>query len=169
MVFKKNTRVKCPYCNKNFIREYEDEKLTQPLNFVFYKQRYYHIDCYKKKKTIDEKITQQRQDIFNFLEDNYKGTKKLNYPFINKQISQQLSEGLKLSGILGTLHYFKDNRPDYDFSSIGLVPYYYEKAKKYYQDQQKYENMKIKHHKIMKKEINILPIKNKKKEKWRLD
>ncbi len=136
--------VKCPHCEQRFDREVVK-------NFVLYKNRYYHGDCYdrkmaeikKEEKEKEEKKLKQankkekekidKVNLENFIKDLF-GVPTLSY-VMKAQIKRYVEkEGFTYSGIHGTLNYFfvlKGNSTK-NAQGIGIVPYVYEDAKKYY-------------------------------------
>lgn len=151
-------KVKCPVCSKKFDRE--------TVEYVKHKNRYYHKDCYEKEEREKTQIAEQKKKILDYL--SKKSTKTLNYPLIQKQINKQMADGYKLSGILGTLHYLEIIRPDFDFSNIGLVPFYYDKAKEYFSNQMLFKDT-FKHYDSSLETVTVSLQERKIKQKWSLE
>lgn len=119
-------KVKCPHCLLTFDRE------TVPC--VHIKNRYLHLSCHE---AINSNITQEQQDEKDL--DNYIMTLfKTTYvdARVKKQIkSMMLKYGYGYSGILKTLVYWyevKKNSIEKANGGIGIVPYVFEDAKKYF-------------------------------------
>lgn len=111
-------QVKCPECQQFFIREDD--------NFVEHQKRFYHKECFDKKKL----RSKQREFIFEELEE----IGEVNYPHINKQITH-FTKDLKFSleGISKTIQYLvKIGKGDKLNKNIALVEYYYAKAIQYF-------------------------------------
>ncbi len=136
--------VKCPYCESRFDRE-------KVKDYVFYKNRYYHAECYEKRvleeRQVEIEKEKKKEEAAN--KKKKEATEKANLeqfilslfgyqtmPYVIKaQIDKYVKkEGYSYSGIHGTLNYFfiiKGNSTK-DARGIGIVPYVYEEAKSYY-------------------------------------
>ena len=124
-------KVICQYCRNKFDR---DEELYEHTS-----KGYYHKACYDEM--IEEKS--KRADILEVLDEVTGG--KINYALVQKQIKSYLETGKYTeSGLLGTL-YFAINVRGIKFnprSGIGILPYLYNDARKYYADQEALANVK---------------------------
>ncbi len=119
----KATTVKCPECGA------ENEK----ENAIKYKTRYYCPQCLEKKKVREDKNTSGWDELYEYMKDLYGNVsikmitqiakyRKEPYDFTNK--------GMEL-----TLYYYHELLENpINEEAIGLIPYYYEKAKNEYVD-----------------------------------
>lgn len=128
--------VKCPYCNQYFRRSAE--------KYEFYKQRYWHVDCYNAQVGEKQRITTERQELISYIEKLF--NKKVDARIL-RQIKTFIDDyGYKYKGIQLTLEYFfelKGNSLVKSQGGIGIVPYVYEEAKQYYMmKQQVAENLR---------------------------
>lgn len=120
-------KVKCPGCGLFFKRDEEENLLI--------KGRYWHRRCYEEKQ---QKDGASAQAIIN-LEDYI--CKLFSMDYVNAKIRQQIKTMVEqyhytYSGIQGTLVYFfeiKKNSLEKAKGGIGIVPYVYDEAKKYYE------------------------------------
>lgn len=120
-------KVKCPGCGIFFYRDEEEN--------VFIKNRYWHKKCYEEeenKKASSELIIKELDDyIINLFSIDYVSAR------IRKQIKDMIDHyGFTYSGILGTLKYWyeiKGNTISKSNNGVGIVPYIYEDARKYYE------------------------------------
>lgn len=116
----------CPQCK---------EKVTSDES-VKDGRRYYHPTCFKMKKEQEELKKQKAQD-YKGLIDYICKLYKLDAPtgMILKQIKDYQEEyGYKLKGIELALRYFHETlgNPVREGDGIGIVPFVYEDAKRYY-------------------------------------
>lgn len=124
--------VKCPGCEESFHRE----GLVEGEDFVYIKKRYWHKKCYEKTLST---ITED-QEIVKELEAYICQVFQIDYVHakIRRQINDMIAKyGYSYSGILGTLRYWfeiKRNPVDAAKGGIGIVPYVYEDAKRYFQN-----------------------------------
>lgn len=115
-------RVKCPICGIWFNSDTEEN--------VPYKHRYYHKKCFE----LLGKEDRDKADLASYIITlfNYKSTG----PVINAQIKKYHDElGYTYSGIKKSLMYFyeiKHNEVENNAVGIGIVPYVYAEAKRYY-------------------------------------
>ena len=125
--------VKCPYCEKQFDRN------DPSIKFIKIGRRYAHIKCYNEHEA---QMTQEEKD----LRDLYEYIKVLlgtEYNF--KKVEHQIKEFKKYtdgndipytySGMLASLRWFyeiKGNSKEAANGGIGIIPYIYNDAKKYY-------------------------------------
>lgn len=142
--------VKCPLCGVSFNREEE--------KFIYYKNRYWHVDCYKERFPDEE----EKEKLRNYIKNLF-NVEQLSV-LINKQIKDYINEyKYTYSGILGTLTYcYEIKKMDITKAKgIGIVPYNYEDAKKYFErkeiEQKRIieESKNIKERKIQKVKIKI--------------
>lgn len=109
--------VKCAYCGGQF-----DRDLGQR-----YKDKNYHKNCYKEVKEKDE-LTEYICKIFHLKKPGPR-----NYSLIKRYSTQ----GLTYTGMLNALKYFyevQNHSTEKAKESIGIIPYVYEEANKYYND-----------------------------------
>lgn len=149
-------KVKCIYCGEIFDRD--------KVPFVqISARRYAHKDCCTSE---DEKQAQLEKDK-NELEEYIKKLFNISYldPRIKKQIKQYIEEyHYSYSGIHKSLTYFfeiKGNPIEKANGGIGIVPYVYNNAYRYYyalwEAKQKNENKIVKEYVPIVKEIVIPP------------
>lgn len=118
----------CPKCH-NFIESNQNIKV--------YKNKKYHIKCYKEiVKEIYQKSSSQQEDkqeLYNYICTLYK-LKELT-PMIKAQIEKYYNEfEFTYNGMLYTLKYFfeiLENDID-NCNGIGIIPYMYNEAKEFY-------------------------------------
>lgn len=113
-------KVKCPICGLYFDRDKEKN--------VQIKTRFYHINCLSKTSEGNRMILEEY--IKDILEID-----KIS-PLIKKQIKKYTEEdGMTYLEIRDTLKYFFElkNGNKTKAQGIGIVPYVYDEAKKYYQ------------------------------------
>lgn len=140
--------VKCVYCEKTIDRD-KDDFIQTP------QKRYAHSECASIQEVERTQRKQLEQTVVELLGDN------INFGMLNKQIKTYQDEyHYTMSGILGTIYYII-NVEGLSFNKsqgIGLVPYYYNKAKIYW-SRVKIANESIKDidFKITKKEVHIEP------------
>lgn len=142
--------VKCPFCEISFDREEEE--------FIYYKNRYWHINCYKERFPDEE----EKEKLRNYIKKLF-NMEQLSV-LINKQIKDYVNEyKYTYSGILGTLVYcYEIEKMDITKAKgIGIVPYNYENAKEHFKrkeiEQKRIieESKNIKERKIQKVKIKI--------------
>ena len=129
--------VKCKLCEKYFDREKEP--------FVRIGARYAHKACQEKKEediknanlVVEDKRQKEKEqyrEILDFAKKHF--GQSANYPLIQKQIHNFIVDnGYSYNGIYKTLVYYYDikkNPTDKANGGIGIVPYVYEEAKRYY-------------------------------------
>jgi hypothetical protein len=112
-------QVKCPYCQKSHDKE----------TAVEYKKRYYHEECFETWR----QDVENRKELIDYICQLY----NLEAPtgMMLKQIKDfQEDFGYKLKGIELALRYFHITlgNPVKENTSIGIVPYVYEEAKRHY-------------------------------------
>lgn len=115
--------VKCLYCGKTFDRNKEpNQKIGR---------RYVHQECYEENYTESDFYKEQ---IYNFLKTLY-GT-NYKYQAIEAQRKSYLKKGMTNKGIYQSLKYFfeiKKGSLEKTDGRIGIVPYVYDEAEKYYE------------------------------------
>lgn len=120
-------KVKCPGCSIYFYRDEEPN--------VNIKNRYWHKKCYDEfvsKQSSSEKSIQELEEYIKTL---------FGADYVSARIRKQLKDMIDhyhftYSGILGTLKYWyeiKQNSLEKANNGIGIIPYVYEDAKKYYE------------------------------------
>lgn len=118
---KKLQLVTCPYCSQTVDRNID--------KFIKRSGRYYHENCHNEKFA----KSQERTDLLDYVAFLYGDS--ANYQLISKQVKELMEEyNFTLKGIELTLRYFYDIQGNSIKSSkgIGIVPYTYEEAKRYY-------------------------------------
>lgn len=153
-------KVKCPYCEKNFLRK-ADEEGNQ--NFVVISKRYYHLECAQER----DKGVLTRQRIYDLLEDKW-GKENVNYKLVARQIKDfEDQNNFTLSGILGTLDYLfnfqRKIKMDVPKYGIAMVGYKYQEASEYFKKKQEISQYEAKE--INEIEITIEPPKSKRLER----
>ena len=123
----KKPQVKCPGCTLTFFREDEPH--------VFIKNRYWHQACYQSTQA---EITQSEgaiKELENYICDLF-GMDFVS-PRVRNQIKTMIGKyNYTYSGILGSLKYWfeiKDNSLERANGGIGIVPYIYDDARRYYE------------------------------------
>ena len=119
--------VKCIYCNNQFDRDAEPTKQVSA-------RRYAHLSCWENYVN---NMSQEEKDIAAF----YEYTKNLfgedyNYILTKKLAERYVKEnGYTYSGMLKTLKWYYEkegNSTDKSNGSIGIIPYIYQQALRYY-------------------------------------
>jgi hypothetical protein len=114
--------VKCVVCGDAI------NKTVDP--FVLLNRRYAHEYCAVQEQ-VDKNI---RKQLNSFIMELWDGAP--NFGMVGRQINQfQTDYKYTLSGILGTLHYcYNVKKIGFDKAQgIGIVPYYYKEARKYFE------------------------------------
>ena len=118
--------VKCLYCGEQF------DRLSEPC--VKIGRRYAHQHCYDGQSKEDLQLQQDKHDFFEYIKELYGDD--YNYVSISKQAESYIKQyGFTYSGMLKSLRWFYDIKHNDKESSngrIGIIPYIYEDAKKYY-------------------------------------
>lgn len=118
--------VKCLYCGEQF------DRLSEPC--VKIGRRYAHQYCYDGQSKEDLQLQQDKHDFFEYIKELYGDD--YNYVSISKQAESYIKQyGFTYSGMLKSLRWFYDIKHNDKESSngrIGIIPYIYEDAKKYY-------------------------------------
>lgn len=156
--------VKCKFCE-----EYFDANI---IPFIKIGNRYAHENCQLQKEQQKTKEEKDKEMLEQYI------LKLFNEEFINPRTQKMIKTFVQdykytYSGILKSLTYFyeiKQNSVEKANKSIGIVPYVYDKAYRYYYDlwlaQQKNEEKHIETYKPTEKIINIeRPERNIKKRK----
>lgn len=119
--------VMCQYCDKKFDRDKEEfVKISE--------KRFAHKLCSDENNGRLTKEAQQRIELENYIK------KLLHQDFINPKVRNQLREYIDVyhytySGMLKSLQYFyeiKKNNTEKMNQGIGIIPYCYEDARKYF-------------------------------------
>ncbi|APH20825.1 TPA: hypothetical protein ACXDAZ_002585 [Clostridium botulinum] len=138
-------KVKCPICNK--LNEKEDA--------VEIKKRYYCKECAKRKEDKTKRNKDNWDELFQYICNLY-NIKTLN-GFMFKQLKEFREEyGYTNAGILLTLKYYYETLENEvkEGTGLGIVPYYYEKAKEQFLNVSKIRK-KLKDFKDIEKETTI--------------
>ena len=148
-------KVKCLFCGEQFDRD--------SVEFVQIKNRYAHKDCFEKAEANKSQEEKDLKELEEYI------MKIFNESFINARIRQQIKRmreqyNYSYSGILKSLIYFfevRKNPIERANGGIGIVPYVYEDARKYYYNlymaQKKNENKKVGELVLKGREIRIKP------------
>ena len=120
-------KVKCPACQVFFYRDEEQN--------VFVKNRYWHVKCYEEYKEKQDQSLKSIEELEKYICDLF------GIDYVNARIKKQIKDMVEqyhftYSGIHGTLRYWyevKQNSIDKANGGIGIVPYVYEDASKYYE------------------------------------
>ena len=145
-------KCKCFYCKIEFDRDKEPfEQISE--------RRYAHKSCADQHRIQKTQNEQDYDALINYIE------KLLGNNAINIKIAKQIKDyreqyGYTYSGILGTLIYWfeiQGGSAELANGGIGIVPYKYEEAKKYYQaiNNANILNKDIKNHQTKYIEITI--------------
>lgn len=118
--------VKCLYCGEQF------DRLTEPA--IKIGRRYAHKKCYEAQDPEDIKNQKDKTDFFEYIKEIYGSD--YNYISISKQAENYIKQyNFTYGGMLKTLKWFYEvKHADKESSNgrIGIIPYIYEDAKKYY-------------------------------------
>ena len=125
----------CKYCGETFDRD------TTPFVAVG-SRRYAHKECGEKYEV---KLTQNEKDYNELLEYTKKIFSDVSLAKIKMQIRKYKMEyGYDYLSILNALKYFyeiKKNDVDKSNGGIGIVPYIYEEANKYFKEEERIKNI----------------------------
>lgn len=121
------SKVKCLYCGQFFNWEQEP--------YIKVGRRYAHAACSKpkKEKVVEEEHLDSYHQIMDFMRDHFGAD--ANYPLIQKQLKTFLEQKYTYNGIYKSLVYYYDvlkSSTEKGNGGIGIVPYVYEEARKYY-------------------------------------
>ena len=123
----KKPKVKCPGCGERFFREDEPH--------VHLKNRYWHSACYNQNLKQESKSEEGIRELETYICELF--STEYVTPRIRKQINTMITQyNFTHSGILGSLKYWfevKDGSLEKANNGIGIVPYIYEDASKYYE------------------------------------
>lgn len=120
-------KVKCVGCGIYFYKSEEEN--------ILIKNRYWHKKCYEQHKHEEEKSLKAIKELEDYI------CKLFNTDYVSARIQKQIKEMVNqyhftYSGIHGTLKYWfeiKQNTLEKSNGGIGIVPYVYETASKYYE------------------------------------
>ena len=143
--------VKCLYCGQQF------DRLSEPN--VKIGRRYAHEKCYNNQDQEQLQLEKDKHDFYQYIKEIYGSD--YNYVSISKQAETYIKQyNFTYSGMLKSLKWFyevKHNNKESANGRIGIIPYIYEEAKKYYYNlylaQQR--NKDIKTYRLEVKEIVI--------------
>lgn len=131
--------VKCRYCGQTFKKE-EVDWIMPSKNF------YYHTNCWlqkeKTKKQVGVQTVATDEQWYKYTKDFLKKDLKIycNWPKITTQRSSLKKKGFTDKGIYLSLCYYYNvmkGDPEKAEGGIGIVPYIYEEAEKYWREQYK--------------------------------
>ena len=118
--------VKCLYCGQQF------DRLSEPN--IKIGRRYAHKSCYESQDKEQLKQDRDKHDFFEYIKELYRDD--YNYVSISKQAESYIKQyNFTYSGMLKSLKWFyevKGNSKEGSNGRIGIIPYIYEEAKKYY-------------------------------------
>lgn len=118
--------VKCIYCGEQF------DRLSEPN--VKIGRRYAHQKCYENQDAETLKQQQDEHDFWEYIKEIYGSD--YNYISIKKQVESYIKQyNFTYSGMLKSLKWFyeiKHNDKESSNGRVGIIPYIYEEAKKYY-------------------------------------
>ena len=118
--------VKCLYCGEQF------DRLSEPN--VKIGRRYAHKTCYEAQDDETLKKQKDEHDFYEYIKELYGSD--YNYISISKQAENYIKMyNFTYSGMLKSLKWFyevKGNSKEGSNGRIGIIPYIYEDAKKYY-------------------------------------
>ncbi len=126
--------VKCVYCDKKFDRDTEKYQ-------VISNRRYAHLGCHEPVIDTDN-IT--ASTISKYATKLLGSTAK--QILISKQTKDFVARGLTYNGIFYTLKYWyeiKNNSIEKAKGGIGIVPYVYDEAKQYWEDNKPMDDIKV--------------------------
>lgn len=119
--------VKCPYCGIFFYRDEEEN--------INIKNRYWHKSCWEQHLIKENQSVKAIEELEKYICDLFQ------IDYVNARIKKQIKDMVDkyhytYSGILGTLKYWynvKQNSIEKANGGIGIVPYVYEDASKYFE------------------------------------
>lgn len=119
--------VKCPGCGERFDSNEEE--------YIFKSRRYWHKACFEKAESEKSQEEKDLEDLFSYIKQLYG---KYDYVSTKKLIDKYHTENnFTYTGIKNTLKYWheiKHNPVDKANGRIGIVPWMYEEAYRYYYD-----------------------------------
>lgn len=122
----------CPICGKKFDRD--KEPCVQHGA-----RRYAHVACMENKEQIIKELPEKdkekidKQNFHDFINELFQ--KKCNWSFIQKEEKKYLEQGFSYVGMQKTLYYWykiKGNSLSSAQGHLGIIPFIYEEAAKYY-------------------------------------
>ena len=120
-------KVKCPYCNETFDRDKE-------AYIMINSKRYAHKKCFEDNENSKTQDQKDKEALIKYIKKLF-NTKTISVK-IDKQIEKYIKENnYTYSGIHKSLAYFyeiKKNSLDKANGGIGIVPYIYDEAFRYY-------------------------------------
>ena len=118
--------VKCLFCGKHF------DRLSEPYEKIG--RRYIHKKCYEEQENEEIKKEKDKENFYQYIKQIYGND--YNYVSISKQAVNYIKiYDFSYSGMLKSLKWFYEIKHGDKSSSngrIGIIPYIYEDAKKYY-------------------------------------
>lgn len=118
--------VKCLYCGEQF------DRISEPN--VKIGRRYAHKACYEAQDQETLKAEKDKNDFYEYIKQIY--GPKYDFVLISKQAENYIKQyDFTYSGMLKSLKWFyeiKGNSKEGSNGGIGIIPYIYEEAKKYY-------------------------------------
>lgn len=120
--------VKCPYCQNSF--DANSEETVRPSA-----RRYAHKKCYEDAQVTKTKEQEDEEALYKYMKDKFK--EDYAYVPLRSQVRKYIEQGYTYSGILKTLIYFFDKKGgslEKSKGRIGIVPFVYVEASKYYKD-----------------------------------
>ena len=115
--------VKCIYCKKPINKSTDEYREVTS-------RRYAHLTCFASKSEIEENLN---KEIMEYCKEVFGPL--ANYGLIGKQINKYIKDGKTKQGILLSLKFWygvKKNGIEKSNGGIGIVPYIYEDAKRYW-------------------------------------
>lgn len=148
-------KVKCMYCEEYFDRDKEPaEKVTS--------RRYAHKVCYDKNYKRDD---QYAELIYYYLSKEVFIGMNLDscwYQTLNRQLTKYVTDDhYTYEGIYQALKYHyevKKGDPQKSNGRIGIVPYVYEEAQKYYAHKEKQSLAALEAYEKVAKETTVIPV-----------
>ena len=126
--------VKCPGCNEEFSRDETED-------YIHAGNRYWHSECYRKKKEPEE----YRQKIHEYCKNKYGN--QYSQRRISQQINEMVRDGKDIPSIYRALVYWYDVKKgevEKSYGSIRIINYIYEEAMEYYQQKFKLQQQQAK-------------------------
>lgn len=118
--------VKCLYCGEQF------DRLSEPN--IKLGRRYAHQKCYENQDAEVLKNQEDEHKFWEYIKEIYGSD--YNFISIKKQVESYIKEyNFTYSGMLKSLKWFyevKGNSKESSNGRVGIIPYIYEDAKKYY-------------------------------------
>ena len=118
--------VKCVYCGEQF------DRLSEPC--IKLGRRYAHQSCYESQDAEELKKQEDEHKFWEYIKEIYGSD--YNFISIKKQVESYIKEyGFTYSGMFKSLKWWyevKGNSKESSNGRVGIIPYIYEDAKKYY-------------------------------------